>query len=125
MDNRVLLGLWRCLVPVPKHVWQSVVHTDARRSSDRLAFMSHDHHRVRDFCVIEIARRGESLSPEAIAHDLGLDLRRVDTILDDLEEHMTFVYRSQGDAVTWAYPVTAVPTPHHLTFSSGEAVYAA
>ena len=28
-------------------------------------------------------------------------------------------------AVTWAYPVTVDQTPHHLTFNTGEKIYAA
>ena len=87
--------------------------------------MSNDHHRVRDFCVVELARRGAPLSPESIARELQLDLSHVKAILDELEENMTFIFRSQGESVTWAYPVTVDRTPHHVSFSTGEAVHAA
>ncbi len=46
-------------------------------------------------------------------------------VLDDLEKHMTFLFRNKGGEVTWAYPVTVDKTPNHLTFSSGEQIYAA
>jgi hypothetical protein len=42
------------------------------------------------------------------------------TILDELEAHLTFVFRNEAGAVTWAYPVTVDETPHHATFSTGE-----
>jgi len=85
--------------------------------------MSEDHHRVRDFAVMELPRQGVPLSPVTIAESLGLSLERVGTILDELEKHMTFLFRSDGENVNWAYPVTLDETPHHAVFSSGEEAY--
>jgi hypothetical protein len=85
--------------------------------------MSQDHHRVRDFAVTELARTGAPLSPEAIAAALGLPLTRTGTVLDDLERHLTFLFRNERGEVTWAYPVTVDETPHAARFSSGEEAY--
>lgn len=71
-----------------------------------LAFMTPEHHRVRDFVVLEMPRRGMPLSPEDIALGVDLSLPRVAEILDDLERHLAFLYRNREGAVTWAYPVT-------------------
>jgi hypothetical protein len=120
MNDSLLLGVWRYLVPIPRPIWQSQVHADAD-----LGFMSEAHHRVRNFVVEELPRAGRPLSPERIAQALNLPLGRAIDILDDLEQHMTFLFRNDGRAVTWAYPVTAEPTPHHVTFSTGERIYAA
>jgi hypothetical protein len=120
LDDSLLLGLWRYLLPIPRPIWQSQVRGD----SD-LDFMSEDHHAVRDFSVLELPRVGEPLTPEFIAQELGLTLPRVTGILDDMEAHMTFLFRNERGAVTWAYPVTVDHTPHHVTFSTGEQVYAA
>ena len=38
---------------------------------------------------------------------------------------MTFLFRNPAGDVTWAYPVTVDQTPHQVTFSSGEKLYAA
>ena len=46
-------------------------------------------------------------------------------LLDDLEKHMTFLFRNAQGAVEWAYPVTVARTPHKVTFSSGEKLFAA
>jgi len=87
--------------------------------------MSEEHHLVRDFAVRELPRVGEPLPPELIAQALELPLARAVALLDDLEEGMTFLFRDEQGAVTWAYPVTVDQTPHHVTFSTGEQVYAA
>jgi hypothetical protein len=120
MADSVLLGLWRTTLPVPRFIWQRQV-----QGNTRLDFMSADHHRVRDFAVRELPRLAKPLPPELIAQELDLPLTRVVCVLDDLEKNMTFIYRDGQGAITWAYPVTVTPTPHRVTFSSGEEIRAA
>jgi hypothetical protein len=121
--ERLLLGLGRYLIPVPRVVWQRLIGARAARTGASLAFMSEDHHRVRDFAVLELPRSGAPLPPQSIAEQLGLDVARVTSILDELEEHLTFLFRNDRGEVTWAYPVTVDETPHHARFSSGEEAY--
>ncbi len=85
--------------------------------------MSEDHHRVRDFAVTELLRTGMPLPPEAIAEKFDLAVPRVVAILDELEKHLTFLFRNDRGSVTWAYPVTVDETPHHACFSTGEQAY--
>ncbi len=120
MANTLRLGIGRRMIPIPPMIWQRVIRAGGRKARASLAFMSEDHHRVRDHAVLELARTGAPLSPEAIAAALDIELPRVATILDELEKHMTFVFRSDGRNVTWAYPVTVEETPHHARFSTGE-----
>ena len=123
MRDRLLLGVGRYMLPIPRVVWQRLVASGARKTPARLGFMSEDHHRVRDFAVTELPRTGAPLPPESFAEALDLDMERVGTILDDLEKHLTFVFRTDPRAVTWAYPVTVDETPHHASFSTGEEAY--
>ena len=120
LDNNLLLGVWRCMVPIPSVIWQNQLEDERD-----LSFMSADHHRVRDFVVTELPRVAQPLSPEFIAGALRLPVTQMVDILDDLEKRLTFLFRNDQGAVTWAYPVTVERTPHRLTFSSGEQVYAA
>ena len=124
MDKNLLFGIWRYLLPVPPAIWRKQV-VGSHESGPDLAFMTADHHRVRDFVVLELPRSGRPLSPKMIANRLELPIERVQTILDELERHKTFLFRNPQGEVAWAYPVTVDVTPHHITFSSGEQVYAA
>ncbi len=90
-----------------------------------LSFMSQDHHRVRNLAVTELPREGHALPPEYFALKLLLPLEQVIHILDDLERHLVYLFRNPQGEVAWAYPVTVDPTPHRVTFSSGEKIYAA
>ncbi len=120
MSDSLLLGVSRYLLPIPRFIWQRQVHGEAR-----LDFMSADHHRVRDYVVTQIPKAGHSLSPDDISQALALPPDRVSAILDDLEKHLTFLFRNPQGEVEWAYPVTAARTPHHVAFSSGERIDAA
>ncbi len=124
MDDSLLLGLWRTILPVPPKIWRTMMHRETQ-GGNRLEFMTADHHRVRDFVVVELPRAGKALSPKTIAGRLDLPLAKVVAILDELERHLTFLYRNAEGAVTWAYPVTVDATPHRVTFGSGERVHAA
>ena len=125
MNKSLLLGLWKHLIRVPRPIWQKVVARSARGSRSKLDFMSADHHKVRDFVVMEIPRCGAPLTPEFIADGTGLPLQRTQEILVELEKGLTFLFRNEQGEVAWAYPVTAEPTPHRVTFSTGEQIYAA
>ena len=125
MKKRMLLGVHRHTLGVPHFIWGRQVEGGARHNARRLAFMSPEHHAVRNFAVTELPRSGQPLAPETISQRLDLPLERVIAILADLEKHMTFLFRNQQGAVAWAYPVTVEPTPHRVTFSSGEKLYAA
>lgn len=123
MTNRLLLGLGSHVIPIPAMMWKRVVRAGARRTAARLALMSEDHHRVRDFAVLELPRIGAPLAPERIAEALELSARRVRAVLDELERHLTFVARNERGEVTWAYPVTVDETPHRASFGTGEDAY--
>ena len=125
MRNSLLLGLWRLMVPLPETLWQGQVIKGAEGTVASLDFMSQDHHQVRDFAVMEIPRAGEPLSPERIAGALDLPLARVIDLLEELERKMTFLFRNEQGAITWAYPVTVDRTPHRVAFSTGEQGFAA
>ena len=125
MKNRLMSGVWRYILSVPPFLWEKQVLKSRKKIEASLAFMSGDHRKVHHCVVRELPRAGKPLSPEQVAERVGMPCDRVTAILTDLEEHMTFLFRNEEGAVVWAYPVTVDPTPHHVTFSTGEQLYAA
>ena len=125
MSESILVGRGKQIVAVPRSVWEAHLTQVPEHGRERLSFMSKEHHRLRYFVVRELPRYGRPLAPEVIAQELNLPVGRVNTILHDLEKHLTFLVRNKAGAVAWAYPVTVERTPHVLTFNSGERSYAA
>jgi len=127
MSKKVLLGIGKYMLPIPApgFLWQRVIPREARKVEAKLGFMTEEHRRVHHYVVRELPCAAEPLSPERIAAKVELPVARVKTILDELEKNMCFLFRKGGDSVVWAYPGTVEKTPHHVTFSSGEQLYAA
>jgi hypothetical protein len=77
------------------------------------------------YVVRELPRIGSPIPTEMVARELALSREHTVDILNDLEEHLTFLCRNEQGQVVWAYPVTVEKTPHRITFGSGERLYAA
>jgi hypothetical protein len=120
MEQTVLRGRGREITRIPRSTWAEELAQAPAGIKARLDFMSEDHHKVRYHVVEQLPRHGRPLEPEAIADKLGLALPRVREILDELERKLFFLVRDEGGAVSWAFPVAAVETPHRLVFSTGE-----
>lgn len=125
MRQSVLARLSRLAVRVPRHLWRLVVVREARRAGHHIEWMTPAHHQLRDFAVTEIIRTAEPVSPEQFAAGTGVAVDLVSGLLTDLEKRKTFVFRSDGVNVDWAYPVTATETPHRIRLDSGERFFAA
>jgi hypothetical protein len=125
MNGTVLMARGRELIEIPTQRWQQHLTQVPEHSLHRLDFMSADHHRIRYFVVRELPAYGRPMEPETIARSLQMPLAQVRQILEELEHNLFFLVRDESGNVVWAYPVTLAQTPHHLTFGSGETLYAA
>jgi hypothetical protein len=125
MNKSLLLGISRFLLRIPRPIWQQEVARSARAAQKSLVFMKDEHHRVRDFVVRELPRLAQPIPPETIAQSLNMEPGQIVSILDELEKNLSFLFRNEQGEVAWAYPVTVDKTPHRITFSSGEQIYAA
>ncbi len=125
MKNKLMMGLWRYVLNVPSFLWEKQISIATKKFEKEHQFMTAEHRSVHHFVVKDLPRKGQPMAPEYIAKSLNLPADRVNAILDDLETHMTFLYRNKHREVVWAYPVTVEKTPHHVTFNTGETLYAA
>jgi hypothetical protein len=125
MAETILMAQGDRMMEISRKDWEEGLAAVPGHVAAGLAFMTDEHHRVRNFVVRELPRVGSPLTPEFIAKSLSLDIALVKAILDELEKHMTFLFRNERGAVAWAYPVTVDPTPHRIRFGTGESLYAA
>jgi hypothetical protein len=125
MDETVLIGRKSEITAIPRSLWEGHLAQIPAHASERLSFMSPDHHRVRNFAVTELVKAGKPLASGYIAQSLDLPPEHLKLILDELEHHLFFLVCNADGAVAWAYPVTVEPTAHALKFKSGERLYAA
>ena len=117
--------MWRYMLNVPPFLLEKQRAKGKARMAANLAFMTAEHRLVHHFVVRTLPGAVQPLAPGSIAGALNLPLETVNRILDDLEAHMTFLFRNAEGEVVWAYPVTLEKTPHRVTFDTGEQIYAA
>ncbi len=125
MTEPILTGRGRQITKVPYEDWNAGIPVIVRHVQGVLGFMSREHHLIRNFVVAELPKAGNPLSPRDIAGKLNLPVPRVNAILDELEKYKVFLFRNPQGEVVWAYPVTSEETPHRVTFSTGERIFAA
>ena len=125
MRDKILVGRGREITSISRQEWERNLSEVPRQIKTKLNFMGKEHHLIRNFVVRELPYAGKPLTPEFIAEKLNFPIDRVNAILEELEMNLTFLFRNDQGAVLWAYPVTAAPTPHRITFNTGEQIYAA
>jgi hypothetical protein len=125
MADTVLIGRGDTIINIPQRDWEQELSSAPEMISQRLDFMSDVHHLVRNFVVRELPRLGRPISLADISHALHLTRKRTESIVEDLEKNLFFLVRGNGAEVSWAFPVTAEETGHHLVFSTGERLDAA
>ena len=125
MNDDILQGTGDAIERVSADAFVRAMQALPARMAERLAFMTREHHLVRDCVVRELRRQQKPLGPAWIARTIGLDVRSVRRILDELEQRLFFLVRDAEGNVAWAFPVTASATPHRLTFSTGEKIFGA
>jgi hypothetical protein len=125
MADTVLIGRGDSINSIPQKDWEEELSSAPEHIAKRLQFMSHDHHLVRNFVVRELPRLGRPVTLSEISKALHLTRTRTTSIVEDLEKNLFFLVRGNGSEVSWAFPVTAEETGHHLVFSTGERLDAA
>jgi hypothetical protein len=126
MKDVILIGRRETMLEVPADKWRKHLAQARHHTGAALSFMSSNHHLVRNFVVGELpGNHGEPLRPADIANRLNLPLSLVTAILEDLQRNLFFLVRNNAGQISWAFPVTCATTPHRLSFSSGERVFAA
>ena len=67
----------------------------------------------------------DPITAELIASELGMANDQVLEIINKLESLKTFIYRSDGMGINWAYPLSLENTGFRMKASSGEHFFAA
>jgi len=67
----------------------------------------------------------DPITAELIAGEIGMQNDKVHEIIDKLENLKTFIYRSDGKGINWAYPLSLENKGFRMTASSGEQFFAA
>jgi len=94
----------------------------AKANADSLTI---EERRVHHFVVMKMAVAKSPITTDLISDDLEMPNDKVIEIIEKLESLKTFIYRTDGKGIDWAYPLSLENTGFKMTASTGEQFYAA
>jgi hypothetical protein len=125
MDRKMFMGIGRFVIPIPQIVSKRGLDKGASGARAKAELLSEEERQVHYFVVKKMAVAKEPITAELVSEELGIEVNRVEEIIDKLEGLKTFLYRSDGKGINWAYPLSFENTGHKMTASTGERFFAA
>ena len=98
-------GFCMRIPPVLSEIGAKKGEKGSRENANRL---SAEERRVHHFIVMKMAVVNDPITAELIAGELGMSNDRVHEIINKLESLKTFIYRTDGKGINWAYPLSAI-----------------
>ncbi len=125
LEGSVRVGISGITFPIPSFIIKKIVSSGIKEARKKVSRFSDLKRQIHHWVVKEIpGRKTPVLLPE-IAEHFDQDITTIESIVQELEDEKTFLFRNRSEGINWAYPVTLDSTPHTVTFSSGETVNSA
>jgi hypothetical protein len=124
-DRKMLMGIGIFMIPIPQVISNRGLEKGASGARAKAELLSEEERQVHYFVVKKMAVAKEPITAELVSEELGIEVNRVEEIIDKLEGMKTFLYRSDSKGITWAYPLSLDNTGHEISVSTGERFFAA
>jgi hypothetical protein len=125
LKRKMYMGFKGFMLPLPLMLSSKGTKRGVKGARAKAARLSNEERRVHHFVVVTMADAKKPITIELIAKELNMTTDRVLEIIDKLEALKTFLYRSDGIGINWAYPISLENTDLRITASTGEQFYAA
>lgn len=125
MKHKLYMGFRGFMMRIPPLISDKGARKGEKGAKANAASLSNEERRVHHFIVKKMAVVKTPITAELIAGELRMPNDQVLEIINKLENLKTFIYRSDGKGINWAYPLSLENTDFRMTASSGEQFYAA
>jgi len=125
LKHKLYMGFRGLMMRIPPLISDKGARKGEKGAKANAASLSNEERRVHHFIVRKMAVAKEPITSELIASELEMPNDRVFEIINKLEDLKTFIYRSDGKGINWAYPLSLENTGFRMTASSGERFFAA
>ena len=124
-DRRMYMGIRKFLVPIPLVISNKGLEKGVSGARAKAELLSEEERSIHHFVVRKMAVASEPISAVSVSEELDIPLEAVEKAIDKLEVLKTFLYRSDGRGINWAYPLSLEDTGHKMIASTGEEFSAA
>jgi len=125
VKHKLYMGYQGLMLPIPPVLSEKGARKGEKGARVNAAALTDLERQVHHFIVLEMVNAREPLTAKMIADEMEIPLDQVFAIVDKLENLKTFIYRSDGNGIDWAYPLSQNNTGFRMTSSSGEKFFAA
>lgn len=123
--RKMYMGIGKYMIPIPLVISNKGLEKGVSGAETKAGLLSEEERKVHYFVVRKMASAEEPIKAALIAEETGLPVEEVERAIDKLERLKTFLYRSDGKGINWAYPLSLDDTGHRMTASTGEQFNAA
>jgi hypothetical protein len=125
LKHKLYMGFRGFMMRIPPMLSEKGSRKGERGAKANSDSLSKEERRVHHFIVMKMAIVKDPITAELIADELGMPIDTVYEIINKLENLKTFIYRSDGKRINWAYPLSLDNTGFRMTASTGEQFFAA
>ena len=125
LKHKLYMGFRGFMMRIPPLLSEKGARKGEKGAKANAASLSNEERRVHHFIVKKMAVVKAPITAELIAGELEMANDQVLEIINKLENLKTFIYRSDGKGINWAYPLSLENTGFRMTASSGEQFFAA
>jgi hypothetical protein len=125
VKRKLLMGIGGFTIPIPRMIAAKGLQKGVSGAKVKAALLSAEERKIHHFIVGKMTIVQKPITAELVSAELGMKLEMVENTINKLEEMKTFLYRSDGLGIDWAYPLSLDNTGHKMTASTGERFFAA
>ena len=125
LKHKLFMGFRGFLMRIPPLLSEKGARKGEKGAKANADSLSKEERRVHHFVVMKMAVAKDPITADLISSELEMPNDQVTEILNKLERLKTFIYRSDGNGIDWAYPLSLENTGFRMTASSGEQFFAA
>ena len=125
LKHKLYMGFRGFLLRIPPLLSEKGARKGEKGARANADSLSKEERRVHHFVVMKMAVAKSPITTDLISDDLEMPNDKVIEIIEKLESLKTFIYRTDGKGIDWAYPLSLENTGFKMTASSGEQFYAA
>ena len=125
LKHKLYMGFRGFMMKIPPLLSEKGARKGEKGAKTNADSLTIEERRVHHFVVMKMAVAKSPITTGLISGDLEMPNDKVIEIIEKLESLKTFIYRTDGKGIDWAYPLSLENTGFKMTASTGEQFYAA
>ena len=103
VKHKMYMGIGRFFIPVPQLISARGLKKGVSGAKAKADLLSEEERKIHHFIVKKLTVTQKHITTDIVGEALDVPVNSVEKIVDKLEAMKTFLYRSDGKGIDWAY----------------------